>query len=158
MIFRAYDNLINLGIGLGRPLRWLYNRFQTLRGGQPYPAIIGGIKQGGRTPSVALSLQPGERVRVKSHAEILSTLDSTGRNRGMIFSAEMVAYCENEYQVLGTVQRLVDEKTGRLIELKNPCVILDGVICNARYLKNLLFCPRATFPYWREIWLERLDR
>ena len=158
MIFRAYDNLINLGIGLGRPLRWLYNWFQKLRGGRPYPAIKGKVKIGSKTPSLILNLQPGEWVHVKSHAEILNTLDSTGRNRGMIFSPEMVAYCENKYQVLGTVQRLVDEKTGKLIELNNPCVILDDVICNARYLKDLLFCPRATFPYWREIWLERLGQ
>lgn len=157
MIFRVYDNLINLGIGLGRPLRWVYDRFQAMRGGRPYPTIVGTIKQGDVTPSLVLGLKVGERVRVKSHSEILSTLDTTGRNRGMIFSAEMIPYCGNEYQVLGTVRRLVDEKTGKLIELKTACVILDGVICRARYLKDLLFCPRATFPYWREIWLDRVD-
>jgi hypothetical protein len=74
----------------------------------------------------------------------------------MTFSSEMAAYCGNEYHVLGIVSRLVDEKTGKMIEIKNPCVILDGVICAAHYVTGLLFCPRATYPYWREIWLERV--
>ena len=155
--FRVYDNLINLGVGLGPGLRYLYNAVQRLRGGMPYPATSGPIAQGGRTPTLSLNLRPGDRVRVKTHDEILSTLDASGRNRGMIFSQEMVPYCGKEFHVLGTVSRLVDEKTGKLIHLKNPCIILDGVICHARYLKNMLFCPRATFPYWREIWLERVD-
>lgn len=156
-LFRAYDNLINLGIGLGRPLRALYNLVAKLRGTRPYPSITGTIAAGKPTPVERLDLQPGELVRVKPHDVILRTLDETARNRGMIFSAEMVAYCEKEFKVSSIVTRLVDEKTGRLIEMKTPAVILDGAICNARYLKNLLFCPRATYPYWREIWLERVQ-
>jgi hypothetical protein len=157
-LFRAYDNLINLGIGLGTPLRTLYNTVAKLLGGRPYPRIHGVIPAGTPTPVERLGLQPGDLVRVKPHEVILKTLDESARNRGMVFSAEMVPYCEQEFRVSSIVTRLIDEKNGRLIEMKTPAVILDGVICNARYLKNLLFCPRATYPYWREIWLERVER
>jgi hypothetical protein len=43
-----------------------------------------------KTPSTSLNLRPGERVRVKSRAEILATLDAKGWNRGMEFSREML--------------------------------------------------------------------
>ena len=42
-----------------------------------------------------------------------------------------------------------------MIHLKRDAVILDGVVCGALYADRRLFCPRAIYPYWREIWLER---
>ena len=30
-------------------------------------------------------------------------------------------------------------------------------ICEARYAKCRRFCPRGIYPYWREIWLERVS-
>jgi hypothetical protein len=103
-----------------------------------------------------LNLQPGELVRVKSHEEILKTLDTNSRNRGLYFDAEEVPYCDETHRVLKRVTRILDEKTGRMQELKTPCVILDSVICQSRYSECRLFCPRSIYPYWREIWLERV--
>jgi hypothetical protein len=40
--------------------------------------------------------------------------------------------------------------------MKTPAVILDGVYCQSRYSENRLFCPRAIFAWWREVWLERV--
>jgi len=103
-----------------------------------------------------LNLQPGELVRVKDFRSILETIDTNFRNRGMMFSAEMVPYCGGTYRVRSLVHRLIDEPTGKMVTMKNSCVILDGVTCQARYNKKMIFCPRATFSYWREIWLERV--
>jgi hypothetical protein len=158
LMFRVYDNLINLGIGLGAPLREFYNLLQRLRGGAPFPDLRGKVPLGSPTPALVLDLRPGELVRVKSYHEILETLDVSSRNRGMHFSKEMVPYCGKEFRVHARVDRLVDEKTGRLLTMKTPGIILDGVICAALYQKNLLFCPRATYPYWREIWLDRVNK
>jgi hypothetical protein len=155
-IYRAYDNLINLGIGWGPLLRWLYDGFQRLRGGIPYPARAGRIPAGASTPAGAIGLQPGEFVRVKPYRDILETLDTAVKNRGMAFSAEMVPYCGGVHRVLRRVTRIVDEKTGKMLHFKNPCIILEGVVCQALYNKGMIFCPRATYPYWREIWLERV--
>ena len=69
-IYRGYDNLINLGIGWGPILRWLYDRFQRLHKGSPYPARSGRIPAGSTTPTANIGLQPGDVVRVKSYEEI----------------------------------------------------------------------------------------
>lgn len=54
-------------------------------------------------------------------------------------------------------EQLIDEKTGELVRLKNDAIILDGVVCEARYATCRRFCPRAIYPYWREISLEHVN-
>jgi hypothetical protein len=142
---------------LAPAMRWLYDRFQALWGGVPYPRRRGIIPTGEPTPAVSLNLQPGEWVRVKSYKEILATCDQANKNRGMIFDAEMVPYCGRTYRVLKRATRILDEKTGKVQELKNPCIILDGVVCQSRYSECRLFCPRSVYPFWREVWLERVQ-
>lgn len=142
--------------GAGRVLRWGYDAFQLLRGGVPFPRKQGRIPAGRKTPSQRLDLQPGELVRVKSYDAILSTLDTNNKNRGMRFDAEAVPYCGGTYRVRSRVERIIDEKTGKLIELKNDAVILEGVVCQARYSDRRMLCPRAICTYWREVWLERV--
>jgi hypothetical protein len=158
-IYMGYRSLLvkMTQIGLGRPLPRLYDALQRLWGGVPYPRRWGKIPVGAKTPSANLNLQPGEWVRVKSYPEILATLDGNNKNRGLIFDAEMVPYCGRSYRVLKRVSRILDEKTGRMTEFKNPCIILEGVVCEARYSECRLFCPRSIYSYWREIWLERIS-
>jgi hypothetical protein len=155
-IYSVYYNLSEAGIGLGRPMRWLYDAFQSMRGGIPFPRKFGTIPVGERTPTGALNLQPGELVRVKSHQEILATLNTQGKNRGLYFDAEAVPFCGGTYRVRSRLSRIVDEKTGKLVQLKNESVILEDVFCQARYSDCRMFCPRAIYSYWREIWLERV--
>ncbi len=68
----------------------------------------------------------------------------------------MVAYCNSTARVLSRVNRIIDEKTGKMMTLPNPCVILDGVVCTGHNSVDRMFCPRAIYPYWREIWLKRV--
>jgi hypothetical protein len=156
-IYMGYHSLINAGIGLGRPLRWLYDAFQFLRRGIPYPRRSGKIPVGSKTPSVNLNLQPGEWVRVKSYNEILATLDANNKNRGLQFDAEMVPYCGHSFRVLRRVNKILNEKTGRMTDFKTPSIMLEGVVCESRYSECRLFCPRSIYSYWREIWLERVS-
>jgi hypothetical protein len=156
-LYMGYRGLINLGIGLGKPLRWFYDAFQRLWGGIPYPRKQGEIPPGVRTPNAELNLQPGEWVRVKSYDEILTTLDTSNKNRGLFFDAEMVPYCGHSFRVLRQVKTIVNEKTGKMTEFKSPCIMLEGVFCQSRYSECRLFCPRAIYSYWREIWLERVS-
>jgi hypothetical protein len=95
-------------------------------------------------------------VRVKDHRAILETIDDRYMNRGLTFGAEMAPYCGGMFRVHSRVDRIIDEKTGKMIRMKNACIILEGVVCQARYNARMLFCPRATYAYWREIWLERV--
>ncbi len=156
IIYISYQNLIKMGIGLGRPLRWFYERFQRLRGGLPYPRWSGKIPVGQPTPTGRLDLKEGERVRVKSYQDILATLTEDNKNRGMLFDGEMMPYCGREFRVQQRVTQIINEQTGRMMTMKNPCIILENVVCQARYSECRMFCPRKIYLYWREIWLERV--
>jgi hypothetical protein len=127
---------------LPKPLR--------IRGGMRLPFIDGGLE---KTPDDALDLHPGELVRIKSKEEIVRTLDVNNSNRGLTFDPEMLWYCGREARVLRRVERIVDERTGRLLRLKRPCIVLEDVTCRGEYHRC---CPRADYPFWREIWLERV--
>lgn len=132
------------------------NFFQRLRGGSNLPRWPD-VPPVTRTPVERLDLQPGELVQIRSPREIAATLDANGRNRGMRFDIpEQGPFCGNTYRVLKRVERLLDERTGELVELKNSCIILDNVVCSGNYSQKRLFCPRAIYPYWREIWLRRV--
>jgi hypothetical protein len=133
----------------------LYDRIQRMRGGVPYPRKRGQIPAGERTPVRDLGLEAGELVRVRSHGEILATLNVKNENRGLYFDAEEVPYCGKTFRVRQRVTRIVDERTGKMIPIKGNSVILDGAWCKGHYSYKRMYCPRAIYPIWRETWLER---
>jgi hypothetical protein len=96
-------------------------------------------------------------VRVKSHEEILATINIRNKNRGLSFDNEMVPYCGGTYRVIARVERFLDERTGRLKSVKTPAIILEGTTCQSRFSKCRMFCPRSILGWWREIWLERVE-
>jgi hypothetical protein len=124
-----------------------------IAGGRRYPFVVGKLEKG-KTPSGKLDLRPGDLVRIKSKEEIEATLDTTSRNRGLSFDGEMSNYCGRTARVRARVNRLIEESTGEMIGIKSDCVVLEGVVCAADYHR---FCTRAIFPYWREVWLEKID-
>jgi hypothetical protein len=139
----------------------LFNRFQALsaRVLPPPLRLRGGLRWGfvrgtlTRTPTGRTGLQPGELVRVKPKAEIMKTLSTDLRNRGLGFEEEMARHCGREARVLRRVERCIDEGTGRLLHMQNPCIVLEGTVCEGAYNAN---CPRSIYAFWREIWLERV--
>lgn len=157
LTYAAFYNLSQSGIGLGPPMRWFYDKFHWVWRGPKFPRTPGLIPDGMPTPAVSLNLQPGELVRIKPQEEILKTVTVSNRNRGMFWDAELVPYCGGTYKVLSRVNKLISEQTGKMMEMKNPCIILDSVVCQAKYSACRMFCPRAMYPYWREIWLERVE-
>ena len=131
--------------------RRLPQRLRIGDGGR-YPFVKGALKKG-ETPSAPLDLRPGELVRIKSKKEIVATLDHTNHNRGLSFDGEMSNYCGRTARVRARVNHILDERTGEMINIKSDCIILEGVVCAGDYYR---FCTRAIYPYWREIWLERI--
>jgi hypothetical protein len=130
---------------------WTFNTIQRIRSRGPYPYIDGKLR---KTPSAVLNLQSGELVQIKTHEEILQTLDTSNKNRGLRFDVEMVKYCGGIHRVDRKVGKIIDEKTGKMMELHNDCLILGGVNCIGDYHQ---LCPRSSLPYWREIWLKRVE-
>jgi hypothetical protein len=139
----------------------LWQRFSARRlpkalrmfGGNTYPFVVGKLDKG-KTPSAKLDLRPGDLVRIKSKEEIIATLDKTNRNRGLSFDGEMSNYCGRTARVRARVNRLIEESNGEMIDIKSDCIILEGVVCGGDYHR---FCTRAIYPYWREIWLEKVS-
>lgn len=109
-----------------------------------------------RVDGEKLGLQPGEWVRVRSQEEIGRTLNSGGAHRGLLFTHEMVQYCGQTFRVRSRVERLVNEQTGELLQMKQECIALDDVICKGHYTSGAWFCAREHLPLWREDWLERV--
>ena len=142
---------------LGSPARWLYDKFQVLVGGVPYPRRRGTLPAGQPSLVNNLNLQPGELVRVKPYTEILATFNGL-QHRGMYFDAELVPYCGGVYRVKTRVTHFINEKTGKMSTMKTPAVILEGVWCKSRYSNCRMFCPRSIHSWWREIWLERVSQ
>ncbi len=131
----------------------IFNAIQERRRGRTFPFDVQG-KLTKTTPAAFLGLQPGELVQVKTKEEILQTLDRNNKNRGLWFDIEMLKYCEGKYRVLRRVEKIINERTGKMMKMPNDCLILEGVICTADYHA---FCPRSIYPYWREIWLKRAE-
>ena len=52
------------------------------------------------------------------------------------------------------VTRIIDERTGKILTMKSPCIVLEGIVCEGAYNVS---CPQAIPPYWQEIWLERIE-
>jgi hypothetical protein len=133
-------------------VKWVFVQVQRrLLGGSTVPFIRGKLT---KTPKSQLDLRPGELVRIKSSAEIAETLDLQNRNRGLTFDSEMLRYCGGEYRVLRRVERIINEETGEMMDLPGDCIVLDGVTCTAEYHR---LCRRSIYPYWRELWLTRVE-
>ena len=92
-------------------------------------------------------------MRIRPKEEIVVTLNSKRLNRGMGFEEEMARSCGRVSRVARRVDRCIDERTGKMLTMKNSCIVLDGVLCDGVYHAN---CPREFEPFWREIWLERV--
>jgi hypothetical protein len=129
-----------LRTAIGRRLRLL--SWSPLRGGDtPTPTQTGS------------ELQPGDLVEVRSREEIARTVDAQDKTRGLAFDWEMLPYCGGCYRVKDRVERIIDETTGRMIEISSDCLILEGVVCSGEHSTGRWCCPREIYPYWREAWL-----
>jgi hypothetical protein len=124
--------------------------------GRSAPRIQGLVPVGQSTPTVDLSLHSGDRVKVRDADDIARTLDGNSKNRGMWFDSEQLEFCGREYAVRRKISKILDERTGMMVELKNPCVVLEGVYCGGQHSVGRVLCPRAITPYWRDIWLEKV--
>lgn len=121
----------------------------------PNPPLRGDGAKSPRTPT--LDLEPGEWVRIRTPEEIRATLNDKGKNRGLWFDREMLQLCGQVFRVRHRVDRLIDDRTGNMIELSSDCVALEGTTCSGEHSVGRWFCARAIYPYWREAWLERVE-
>jgi hypothetical protein len=111
----------------------------------------------GAAPPAGLGVQPGDLVQVRSPDEIRSTLDEKGFNRGLSFDREMLPYCGRTFRVKDRVDRIVDDKTGRMLKIPKDSLILEGAVCSGERTPGCWFCPREIYPFWREAWVRPVE-
>ena len=81
-------------------------------------------------PPSARGLDAGTLVQIRSRHEIARTLDADRKNRGLWFDPpSMVPHCGKIAPIKRRVERIIDERTGKLVDMKNDCYILDGIVC-----------------------------
>jgi hypothetical protein len=130
---------------------WLFDTLNHMRGGMQLQNLAGDLA---KTPRGKLDLVPGELVQIKTVEEIKATLDANQKNRGLYFDQEMLPFCEHTFQVRRRVTQIIEEPTGKMIKIPGDCIVIEGTACTGKYHMS---CPRAIFPYWREIWLRRVE-
>jgi hypothetical protein len=129
----------------------LFNRFQHARGGVGFPWIG---KRSDTAPEPQLQLQVGELVEVRSGPDIAATLNKSSRNKGLWFDRDMLKYAGRRFRVGARVERIIDDATGKMVRMKAPCIILEGVDNSGEFLR---FSAQHDYVFWREAWLKRPD-
>jgi hypothetical protein len=126
----------------------LMNRFCELTGRSTKPSV---------SPASVASepLQAGDWVRVRSLAEIEATLNQWRQLKGCAFMPEMAEYCGTTQRVLKPMKRFVDERDLR-VKKSNGIILLEGVMCQGT--ADFGSCDRSCFVFWREEWLEKIDK
>jgi hypothetical protein len=127
--------------------RW-FNRVQLRRGGTRYPYRPEG--HAGATRVETLGLAPGDRVRVRDKASIAATLNERGMNRGLWFDPDMIKHCGRSYEVEARVERIIDDRDGKMVTMKTPCIMLKGVYTSGEIHR---FWAQHDCSFWREAWL-----
>jgi hypothetical protein len=66
---------------------------------------------------------------VKSPEEIAATLDETAHNRKLSFDREVLPYCGRTLRVKDRVDRIIDDRAGRLLKIPQD-LVLEGAVCS----------------------------
>lgn len=127
-----------------------YNKVAHVTGLRSWRFVAGPGEAGAAAES--LNLKAGELVRVKPLAQIKQTLDQTGKHQNLLFAPSMMSYCGQVMKVQDRVENVVLEGTTRQRKLKDT-VLLEGSTCDGICHR---LCPRQSFLFWREAWLERV--
>jgi hypothetical protein len=99
------------------------------------------------------TLQEGDFVQVRSQEEIQATLDNWNQLKGCGFMENMLPYCNTIQRVRKRIENFIDERD-YMVKKAKGIVILDGVFCEGN--KDLGYCNRTCFFFWREEWLEKV--
>lgn len=101
----------------------------------------------------SLKLRAGELVEVRSEAEILSTLDATGRLDALPFMPEMLKFCGKRFRVYKRSHKTCDtiHKTGGR-RMRNT-VHLEALHCDGSAHGS---CQARCLIFWKEAWLNRV--
>lgn len=99
---------------------------------------------------VAEKFFPGDLVEVRSHSEILATLDENGTLEKLPFMPEMLKFCGRTLRVSRQAfKTCVDDQDMRRLD---NTVFLEEARCDGSSHGG---CGRACLIFWKEAWLKR---
>ena len=127
-----------------------FNFFQGLRGGIGFPAMPLRSDNGAACPISSLSVN--DRIKVRPITEIALTLNKSSKNKGLWFDRDMIKHCGTTQRVLARVDKIIDDATGEMRQMKTPCIVLADVDYSGEFLH---FNAQHDYFFWREAWLER---
>ena len=131
-------------------LTHLFNELQHYRQGVGFPAFE--VPERDVEASARTRLQAGDRVIVRSSAEVRATLSDQLLHRGLWFDPDMLKHCGHRYCVQAEIKSLIDIVTGEMRTMKTPAYILrDVTFSGERQLFNAQHEPL----FWRDAWLRR---
>ena len=81
----------------------------------------------------------------------------SGFNRGMRYDLEMLKYSGERYRVQMRVDKLINEKNGKMVPMKTAAIQLENVYCRAECTEMRLGCPRAPTPTGAKSGSKRCD-
>jgi hypothetical protein len=96
------------------------------------------------------SLRPGDLVQVRSQAEILATLDATGRLDGLPFMPEMLRHCGETQRVFKRADKTCDSIWNPGMRTMTDSVFLWGLRCDGGAHGG---CQAGCLFFWKEAWL-----
>lgn len=99
-------------------------------------------------------LRRGDVVEVKSAAEILATLDASGKLEGMPFMPEMVRYCGKRFTVDRRADKVCDTSHRTGSRRVSDAVLLDDLRCDGSAHGG---CQAECRVLWKEVWLRRVE-
>ncbi|WP_019140753.1 hypothetical protein [Noviherbaspirillum massiliense] len=132
-------------------LTHLFNLLQHYRGGVSFPTFEEVMPMDRHSEEI--HLQAGDRVTVRSSAQIRATLNDQLIHRGMGFEDDMLKHCGGQYCVQAEVRKLIDIVTGEMRTMKTPAYLLHDVnFSGERQLFNAQYEPL----FWRSVWLQKV--
>jgi hypothetical protein len=137
----ALGNLRKRTAGLPAPLR--------VRSRRIWPVLTPTGEKREYTPQ---NLRPGELVEVRPREEIEAILDLDDA-RGPRFDPGMLLDCGRRARVLARINRIIDERSGRMLKLRD-CILLEDVWCDGNHRA---LCRRKIYTFWRDEWLRRVE-
>lgn len=131
-------------------LTHLFNELQQRRQGVDFPAFSAAVSD--PEPFEEVPLKAGDKVVVRSPAEIRATLNDQMLNRGLYFEPDMLKHCGQQHCVQAEVKTIIDIVTGQTLVMKTPAYVLRDVhFSGERQQFNAQYEPL----FWRGVWLRR---
>lgn len=108
----------------------------------------------GRSIAAKFLPRPGDWVEIRSHEEILATLDEKGTCDGVPFMPEMLRYCGQRFEVFRRAEKTCSAGSPTLRRVRNT-VHLKELRCDGSAHGN---CEAGCLIFWKEQWLKPSDR